>query len=211
MSTNPALLQPPAHSSPTLRSCGDYPEVGLILIRNLYWNTNKQVQFVFPDTHSKRVKGGWDTGVRSVRGLVFLNAFHPWGSSYKGRSRENVLLFSHRESVSLIRELYTWLACQEENLSRAIWLFPPRLSPFHRVNNTQPRPSRPRAVLWWVRIGSKRARLKSDEMLSCVLPFCVCPSLHHEFAYDFPGPAVTHATSCSITPCFPLLLCLIWL
>lgn len=91
------------------------------------------------------------------------------------------------------------------------WTAPPRPFPLYRVNNTQPRPSRPRAVLWWVGIDSKRARVKSDEMLSCVLPFCVCPSLHHVFAYDFPEPAVTHATSCRITPCLPLLFCLIWL
>ena len=43
-----------------------------------------------------------------------------------------------------------------------------------------------------------------DEMLLYVLPFCVPESVLRVFAYDFPVPAVTQATSCSITQCISL-------
>lgn len=73
---------------------------------------------------------------------------------------------------------------------------------FPLCGNAQLRPSRLGAVLWCVSIGSKGASVRSDGMLSCVLAFCVPQSLQDVFAYDFPVPAMTHATSCSITPRF---------
>lgn len=164
--------------------------------------TNEPFLPFLPDTHSKRVRGPgpWCE--------VYLWSLCPefsqltsWTHSIYGavvpkgdRGERPVLTWTICKSDKEVVHM-TGLRGGKTLTSHLIVFFP-------LCGNAQLRPSRLGAVLWCVSIGSKGASVRSDGMLSCVLAFCVPQSLQDVFAYDFPVPAMTHATSCSITPRF---------